>query len=85
MLVGNSEFASQMIGKPSVGTSVPLAQAILKLSISKFVTSGQKYNRYGFRRFMKQVDLFAGRRLLSGLSSDQLLSELEPVFDDCIG
>jgi hypothetical protein len=69
MLLIEIEFISALLSKPSVSTNLPLAQAILQVAQDEILKKKSlKYNRGGFRAFVRELDLIAGRRLLSSLS-----------------
>ena len=84
LMLTNTEFSGQVLGKPSIGTSVPLARALLKVSFNVFVKEGQVFDRAAFRKFMKQVDLLAGRRLLTSLPGNDLEVEFDALLRDCL-
>ena len=70
------EFISALLSKPSVSTNLPLAQAILQVAQDEILKKQSlKYNRGGFRAFVRELDLIAGRRLLSSLA----VGELKPI------
>lgn len=84
LLLSNSEFVSQVLGKPSIGTSRNLASALLRVAASRFGSgSAYTWNRAKFRLLMKQIDLLAGRRLLNSLPVEKLEKELDSLFVDC--
>lgn len=84
LLLSNSDFVSQVLGKPSIGTSRNLSSALLRV-VSKRFAGGSKYswNRVSFRLLMKKIDLLAGRRILNALPVADLESEVDALFVDC--
>jgi hypothetical protein len=73
MLLIEIEFISALLSKPSVSMNLPLAQAILQVAQEEILNKKLlKYNREGFRAFVRELDLIAGRRLLSSLNVDEL-------------
>jgi hypothetical protein len=73
MLLIEIDFISSLLSKPSVSTNLPLAQAILNVSQEEILNGKSlKFDRDGFRTFVRELDLIAGRRLLSSLSANEL-------------
>jgi hypothetical protein len=84
LLLSNSDFVSQVLGKPSIGTSRNLSAALLSVVSKRFV-AGSKYswNRVSFRMLMKKIDLLAGRRILNALPVAELEKEVDALFIEC--
>lgn len=81
MLLIEIEFISALLSKPSVSMNLPLAQAILEVSQEEILNKKSlKYKREGFRAFVRELDLIAGRRLLSSLS----VGELKPTVQSSL-
>jgi len=73
MLLIEIDFISSLLSKPSVSTNLPLAQAILSVSQEEILKKKTiTFNRDKFRTFVRELDLIAGRRLLSSLSAKDL-------------
>lgn len=84
LLLGNTELGGQILGKPSIGTSVRLGRAVVLASLEKF-SNPKDFNRAYFRTFMKQVDLLAGRRLLNAVNQSDLDKELKSLLETIVG
>jgi hypothetical protein len=83
-LLHNSDIVSQVLGKPSIGTSKNLSQAIFHIAYDALLENQtHAYRRDYFRKFMRQVDLLAGRSLLSALSVSELKPAVKALFDEC--
>jgi hypothetical protein len=73
MLLIEIDFISSLLSKPSVSTNLPLAQAILRVAQEEILEKkALTFNRDKFRSFVRELDLIAGRRLLSSLESGYL-------------
>lgn len=83
LLLGNTELGGQILGKPSIGTSVRMAHAVVIASLGRF-SNPKDFNRNKFRYFMKQVDLLAGRRLLNAVNQSDLDAELAQLLESAL-
>lgn len=83
-LLYNSDIVSQVLGKPSIGTARNLAQAIFEVTHEALIEKETfEYRRDRFRRFMRRVDMLAGRTLLTALTVAELKPEVQILFDEC--
>ena len=81
MLLIEIDFISSLLSKPSVSTNLPLAQAILRVAQEEILKKGSiKFNRDKFRAFVRELDLIAGRRLLSSIPT----RDLGPIVDSSL-
>jgi hypothetical protein len=80
----NSDLGSQLLGKSSVGTSKPIARAIVNASHDCYIAGKTAvWNRDSFRTFMKEIDLLTGRRILDVVPEAQLFEEVRELFYKC--
>jgi hypothetical protein len=68
--------------RPWISSSPNLATAIIEILLedSTFAKRPAEERRYGFRRFLRHVDLLAGRRVLGYLPVADLKAELTPEY-----
>jgi hypothetical protein len=84
LLLLNSDIISQVLGKPSIGTSKNLAQVIFEVAHEALIANKtHEYRRDAFRSFMRRLDLLAGRTLLTALSTSDLRPAVKTIFDEC--
>ena len=78
----DSDVISQILGKPLLGTNLRLAEEIISVSRNSWIANDRNWDRDSFRSFMKNLDLLAGRRMLSALSPESLKEEVENIFKE---
>jgi hypothetical protein len=76
----DSDVISQILGKPLLGTNLALAEEIISVSRNFWLKNDRNWERDSFRLFMKNLDLLAGRRMLSALPTETLKAEVENIF-----
>lgn len=80
----NSDLGSQLLGKPSIATSKPIARSIVSIAHREFISEkSSSWNRNKFRDFMKEIDLLTGRRILEVVPESQLDAEVQAIFSRC--
>jgi hypothetical protein len=77
----NSDLGSQLLGKPSIGSSREIARAIVMVVHDELLGSKTStWDRNKFRTFMKRMDLLTGRRVLETVPSAKLQGEVRTLF-----
>lgn len=83
-LMGTSQdlMRTLVFDRPWIASSPHLARAVIEIlmSDSTFDKLPGKQRRHGFRDFVMQIDLLAGRRVLSFLTTEELVKELKPIY-----
>jgi hypothetical protein len=83
LLIGlDQDIASTILGRPSIAAAPNLMEAIFSAVSSDpgFLTMKSSERRYRFRNFMKDIDLIAGRRVLSFLPVGDLEPEITALY-----
>jgi hypothetical protein len=88
-LAGGSQdlIRTLVYDRPAISSSPNLASAVIQLLMEDDEFDGRtgEQRRHGFRAFVKDIDLLAGRRVLSFLSKDALVDELKPLYMRSMG
>ena len=83
-LIGKSQdlMRTLVFDRPSIASSPNLARAVIEILMndSAFDKLPGEKRRHGFREFVMQIDLLAGRRVLSFLTTEELVKELQPIY-----
>lgn len=83
-LIGNSQdlMRTLVFDRPWIASSPQLAQAVIEILMNdeEFDKLSGEKRRHGFRDFVMQIDLLAGRRVLSFLTTQDLVKELLPIY-----
>lgn len=77
----NSDFRSQLLGRPKVFSSTRLASSVIKL-LGQDVIAGVQYSRQGMRSFLAEVNFKMGRRSLGSLTQEQVDRELKNIWNE---
>ena len=82
-LVGfDLDIASSFLGRTHIASAPSISGAILTAMVNdaKFASRDSTERRECFRHFMKEIDLLAGRRVLSYLSRDEIQPEIDSLY-----
>ena len=81
-LIGPSQDVARTLltDRPWIASSPNLANAVMGILMDDDKFGTRPDERYAFRRFVKGLDLLAGRRVLGYLSVSDLRSELEALY-----
>lgn len=82
-LVGyDLDIASNLLGRTHIASAPSIAGAILTAMVNdtKFESRDPSPRRESFRHFMKEIDLLAGRRVLSFLSREEIQPEIDDLY-----
>lgn len=83
-LLGKSQdlMRTLVFDRPWIASSPHLARAVIEILMNDttFDSLPGDSRRHGFREFVMQIDLLAGRRVLSYLSTEDLVKELQPIY-----
>lgn len=83
-LMGKSQdlMRTLVFDRPWIASSPQLARAVIEILMNDtgFDSLPGEKRRHGFRDFVMQIDLLAGRRVLSFLSTEELVKELQPIY-----
>lgn len=84
VLIGDNQDVMRTLvsDRPWISSSPNLATAIIEILMedTTFKKRSQDEQRYGLRRFLRHVDLLAGRRVLGYLPVAELKAELTPEY-----
>lgn len=82
-LVGfDLDIASSFLGRTHIASAPSISGAILTALVNdkKFESRESGERRNSFRHFMKEIDLLAGRRVLSYLSREEIQPEIDSLY-----
>jgi hypothetical protein len=83
LIGGNQDVMRTLVSdRPWLSSSPNLATAVIEILLEDetFTKRPAEERRYGFRRFLRHVDLLAGRRVLGYLPVADLKAELTPEY-----
>lgn len=78
----DKDLGETLLTKPSIATVPSVARAVLEISHERFIDPGSsRFNREGFRSFIKDIDVATGRSLLSLMSTERVRNLVEEKFE----
>lgn len=78
----DKNLGETLLTKPSIATVPSVARAVLQISYERFIDPGTSaFNRDGFRRVIKDIDVSSGRSLLPLLSDQDVHELVGKIFD----